>query len=59
MPMIFDLVQNFGGDKKDYCDCLKSAVEKASQYDIEIVGLVTDNLPVQIKAYSQNSQQNF
>lgn len=58
-PMIFDLVQNFGGDKKDYCDCLKSAVEKASQYDIEIVGLVTDNLPVQIKAYSQNSQQNF
>lgn len=58
-PMIFHLVQNFGGTLSDNRECVKSAIEKAMLYDIEIVGLVTDNLPVQIQAFSQDSYDCF
>lgn len=57
--MIFHLVQNFAGTLSDYRECVKSAIEKAMLYDIEIMGLVTDNLPIQIQAFSQDSDDCF
>ena len=58
-PMIFHIIQNFGGTLIDYRDCVKKAIEKAMQYNIEIVGIVTDNLPVQVQAFSQDSEDCF
>ena len=58
-PMIFELFQNFIGNLNNYRECVKTAIEKAKEYNITIVGLVSDNLPVQIKAISHNSKKSI
>lgn len=58
-PMIFHIVHNFTGTLYGYREHLKNAVEKAKNHNIEIVGLVTDNLPVQVQAFSHASPDSF
>ena len=57
--ILFDLEQNFGGDLKSYQQIVKEKILKAKEYDITIVGLTTDNLPVQIQAVSHESKDSI
>ncbi len=55
---LFDICQNFQGDLTSYMDVVREKILKARKNDIEIVGLTTDNLPVQIQALSQESKKS-
>lgn len=57
--MLFHLTKNFGCTHNDYVETVKKVIEKARESQINIVGLVTDNLPVQISALSHESSKSL
>lgn len=61
--ILFDLEFNFEGNLDAYQKVVYSKIQKAKENQINIVGLTTDNLPVQIQALCQDSpdsiQNNF
>ena len=56
---LFDIQQNFQGDLISYRDIVREKILKASELGINIVGLTTDCLPVQIQALSHDSNDSI
>lgn len=52
--LLFDLELDFEGNFDSYQKVVRSKIQKAKENNITIVGLTTDNLPVQISALSHD-----
>lgn len=59
MPILFDFEDNFDSSKKNYRNIVRKMILKASEHNIIITGIVTDNLPVQIMGVSHESISSF
>lgn len=57
--MLFDFEFNFEGDFESYQKVVMEKIRKAKENEITIVGLTTDNYPVQIMALSHESKQSI
>ena len=57
--VIFDYVDNFVCSVENYRVATLNMIQQAKSYQIRIVGIVTDNLPVQIKALSHESLESI
>ena len=58
-PFLFDLVQNFDGTLEAYRSEINNVINKAKQNKIDITGITTDNLPVQVRAISENCENSI
>ena len=58
-PMVFDVIHDFDCTVKGYRNATRDMINKAKQNDINIVGLVTDNLPTQVSALSHMSDASI
>ena len=56
---LFDIIQDFGGDYEDYLIGIRDIILKAQKLNINIVGIVSDNLPVQVSAISHESPKSI
>ena len=58
-PIIYDFIYDFDSSYENYREAAHDIILKAKKDNITITGIVTDNLPVQLMALSQENEASF